>query len=151
MPGSRREVEHAEEEGVRFEWLAAPRAILGDADHVAGVRAQRMRLAAPDLAGRRSVEEAPGAEFDLPATMVVEALGFEPEDLKGRFALADLECGDDGTIKVARGGTATNLPGVFAAGDIVRGASLVVWAVRDGQRAAEDIHAWLQAQQARAA
>jgi glutamate synthase (NADPH/NADH) small chain len=145
MPGSAREVEHAEEEGVRFEWLAAPKAVLGDAEAVQGVRAIRMRLGAPDAAGRRQVEEVPGAEFDLAAQMVIEALGFEPEDLPTQFAAPDLEVEHWGTVKPKHRGAATSLDGVFAAGDIVRGASLVVWAVRDGQRAAVEIHRYLQA------
>jgi glutamate synthase (NADPH/NADH) small chain len=144
MPGSRREVEHAEEEGVRFEWLGAPKGLLGDADAVTGVRATRMRLGAPDLSGRRAVEEVPGAEFDLPADMAIEALGFDPEDLPALFGVADLAVTSSGTVRLPSRTTMTSLPGVFAAGDIVRGASLVVWAVRDGQTAAADIHRWLQ-------
>jgi glutamate synthase (NADPH/NADH) small chain len=144
MPGSRREVEHAEEEGVRFEWLAAPRAVLGDAEHATGVRAVRQRLGAPDASGRRRVEDA-GDEFDLPAAMVIEALGFEPEDLKSAFAADDLETDGYGCVRVADRSQATSLDGVFAAGDIVRGASLVVWAVKDGQDAAAEIDRWLKA------
>lgn len=144
MPGSRREVEHAEEEGVRFEWLAAPRALLGDAEAVTGVRTQRMKLAAPDLKGRRGVEPLEGAEFELEADLVLEALGFEPEDLPALMRARDLPVTRAGTVALDRG-SMTRLPGVFAAGDIVRGASLVVWAVRDGQDAAADIHRWLQA------
>jgi len=147
MPGSRREVEHAEEEGVRFEWLAAPKAVLGDAEHAAGVRGLRQRLGAPDASGRRRVEDT-DQEFDLPAGMVIEALGFEPEDLKAAFEAPDLEVDGYGCVKVAARSQATNLPGVFAAGDISRGASLVVWAVRDGQDAARDIDLYLQAQAA---
>lgn len=146
MPGSRREVEHAEEEGVQFVWLAAPKAIQGDADRVKGVRAARMQLAAPDLLGRRGVEEIAGAEFLAEADLVIEALGFEPENLPELMGAPDLEVSDSGTVRLRdRRSLATNLPGVFAAGDIVRGASLVVWAVRDGQDAAAEIHAWLQA------
>jgi glutamate synthase (NADPH/NADH) small chain len=147
MPGSRREVEHAEEEGVRFEWLAAPKAILGGAEKAAGVRGLRQRLGAPDASGRRRVEDT-DVEFDLPAQMVIEALGFEPEDLKAAFKAPDLEVDGYGCVKVAAKSQATNLDGVFAAGDIARGASLVVWAVRDGQDAAADIDTYLQAQAA---
>ena len=145
MPGSRREVEHAEEEGVTFQWLAQPKAILGDAEAVTGVRAARMQLAAPDLKGRRGVEEVPGAEFTADADLVIEALGFEPEDLPALFKAGTLETREDGTLKTERRSLMTSIPGVFAAGDIVRGASLVVWAVRDGQDAAAEIDAWLQA------
>jgi glutamate synthase (NADPH/NADH) small chain len=146
MPGSAREVAHAEEEGVQFQWLAAPKAIQGDADAVTGVRAARMQLAAPDLNGRRGVEEIAGAEFLAEADLVIEALGFEPENLPGLMSAPDLAVKDDGRIQLkGRKSLATNLEGVFAAGDIVRGASLVVWAVRDGQDAAAEIHDWLQA------
>ena len=143
MPGSAREVANAEEEGVVFEWLAAPRAVLGEAGRATGVRAQRMALAAQSAEGRWSVEPVPGGEFDLPADLVVEALGFEPEDMPALFAEPDLALTDWRTLRTAGRTKATTLEGVFAAGDIVRGASLVVWAVKDGQDAAAEIDAWL--------
>lgn len=143
MPGSAREVANAEEEGVTFEWLAAPRAVLGEADGVTGVRAQRMALASPSVDGRWSVEPAPDGAFDLAADLVIEALGFDPEDMPGLFAEPDLALTEWRTIRTAGHTKATTLEGVFAAGDIVRGASLVVWAVRDGQEAAAEIDAWL--------
>ena len=145
MPGSMREVAHAEEEGVVFEWLAAPRAILGDASGVTGVKAARMRLGAPDASGRQAPEEVPGADFDLPAQLVIKALGFDPEDLPVLFGQPELKVSKWGTVKVDFRTQMTNLDGVFAAGDIVRGASLVVWALRDGRDAAEAIDAYLQA------
>jgi glutamate synthase (NADPH/NADH) small chain len=144
MPGSAREVGNAEEEGVRFEWLAAPRAILGGADGVTGVRAARMALASQDADGRWTVEEIAGGDFEVPADLVIEALGFEPEDLPALFETPDLAVTEWGTVRTARRTRATTLEGVFAAGDIVRGASLVVWAVRDGQDAAAEIDAWLK-------
>ena len=143
MPGSAREVLNAEEEGVVFEWLAAPRAILGDAERVTGVRAQRMALAAPSPDGRWGVEPVPGGEFDLAADLVIEALGFDPENLPALFEETDLALTEWRTVRTAGRTRATTLEGVFAAGDIVRGASLVVWAVRDGQDAAAEIDAWL--------
>lgn len=151
MPGSARETINAEEEGVVFEFLAAPQAILGDADRVTGVRAQRMALAAQSRDGRWSVEAAPGVEFDVPADLVIEALGFEPEDLPGLFAEPDLALTEWRTLRTAGKTRATTLEGVFAAGDIVRGASLVVWAVKDGQDAAAEIDAWLTSREAFAA
>lgn len=151
MPGSAREVANAEEEGVVFEWLAAPRAVLGEAGRVTGVRAQRMALAAQSKDGRWSVEPLPGGEFDLAADLVIEALGFEPEDLPGLFAEPDLALTEWRTIRTAGHTRATTLEGVFAAGDIVRGASLVVWAVRDGQDAAAEIDAWLSSRERAAA
>ena len=145
MPGSMREVANAEEEGVVFEWLAAPRAVLGDASGVEGVRAVRMRLGAPDPSGRHAPEEVPGADFDVPAQLVIKALGFDPEDLPTLFAAPELKVSRWGTIRTDFRTLMTNLDGVFAAGDIVRGASLVVWALRDGRDAAEAIDSYLQA------
>ncbi|MCQ9155267.1 NAD(P)-dependent oxidoreductase [Acidomonas methanolica] len=144
MPGSMQEVKNAEEEGVRFTWLAAPEAFLGDGA-VAGVRAHRMRLSLPDATGRQSVEPMPESAFTVEAELVVEALGFEPEDLPALWDAPDLDVTKWGTLKVAPGRFQTSLPGVFAGGDIVRGASLVVWAIRDGRDAAAEIHDHLTA------
>jgi glutamate synthase (NADPH/NADH) small chain len=145
MPGSMREVAHAEEEGVVFEWLAAPRAVLGEAAGVSGVKAARMRLGAPDASGRQAPEEVPGADFDLPAQLVIKALGFDPEDLPTLFGAPELKVSRWGTIKADFRTLMTSVDGVFAAGDIVRGASLVVWALRDGRDAAEAIDDYLRA------
>ena len=144
MPGSMREVKNAEEEGVRFEWLAAPEAFLGDAA-VTGVRAQRMHLGLPDASGRQQVEPIPGASFTLKADLVIKALGFDPEDLPAAFNEPELPVTRWGTLKVDHRTMMTSLPGVFAAGDIVRGASLVVWGIRDGRDVAEQIHAFISA------
>jgi len=140
MPGSLREVANAEEEGVVFEWLAAPRGLLGEADGVTGVRAVRMRLGPPDSSGRRAPEAVEGSDFDLPAQLVIKALGFDPEDLPTTLAAPDLSVSRWGTVKIDRRTQAANLEGVYAAGDIARGASLVVWAIRDGRDAADAIH-----------
>jgi glutamate synthase (NADPH) small chain len=148
MPGSLREVANAEEEGVRFEWLAAPKAVLGEADGVTGVRAVRMRLGAPGADGRQQPEEVPGGEFDVPAQLVIKALGFDPEDLPTLFGAPELKVSRWGTVRADFRTLMTNLDGVFAAGDIVRGASLVVWAIRDGFDAATSIHHWLEQQAA---
>jgi len=145
MPGSMREVSNAEEEGVVFEWLAAPRAVLGEADGVTGVRAARMRLGPPDSTGRQAPEEIEGADFELPAQLVIKALGFDPEDLPTLFGEADLKVSRWGTIRCDLKNQMTNLDGVFGAGDIVRGASLVVWAIRDGMDAAAAIHRYIEA------
>jgi glutamate synthase (NADPH/NADH) small chain len=146
MPGSDREVYNAEEEGVKFEWLSAPMAVLGDAQTVTGLKVQRMRLTTPDAQGRQGIEDIAGAENDLPADLIIEALGFEPENIPVMFNEPGLEVTKWGTIKTLAGEFQTLVPGVFAAGDIVRGASLVVWAVREGQDAAADIHHYLQTQ-----
>ena len=144
MPGSMREVQHAEEEGVEFVWLTAPEAFVG-AERVEAVQAHRMRLGAPDSTGRQSPEPVPGSGFRLPADLVIKALGFDPEDLPTLWGAADLPVTRWGTIKVDWSTMETALPGVFAAGDIVRGASLVVWAIRDGRDAAAAIHRFLDA------
>ncbi len=149
MPGSLREVGHAEEEGVHFQWLTAPRAFLGDSS-VTGVRVARMRLGLPDSTGRQAPEEIEGADFTLPADMVIKALGFDPEDLPQAFNKPELSVSRWGTIKADAHTCMTNLDGVFAAGDIVRGASLVVWAIKDGRDAAQSIHSYLEARRAQA-
>jgi glutamate synthase (NADPH/NADH) small chain len=140
MPGSAREVAHAEEEGVEFVWLAAPAAITPDA-----VTASRMRLGQAGPDGRRAPEVDPGGDFTAPADLVIKALGFDAEDLPGLFGAPDLSVTRWGTLRVDHKTMMTSLPGVFAAGDIVRGASLVVWAVRDGRDVATQMHHFLRA------
>jgi glutamate synthase (NADPH/NADH) small chain len=146
MPGSVREVLNAEEEGVRFEWLAAPDK-LGGVDVVAHVHGTRMRLGVVDAGGRYGIEKIAGANFEIVAQMVIVAAGFDPEPLPQMFAEPGLLAGPAGTIRIDRKSFMTSLDGVFAAGDIVRGASLVVWAIRDGRDAAASIHAHLLAKQ----
>ena len=147
MPGSMREVANAEEEGVRFEYLAAPKAILGDAA-VTALRAQRMRLGLPDPSGRRAPEAVPDGDFEIAADMVIAALGFDPEDLPALFGAPGLGLTRWGTLKCDPRSMMTGLDGVFAAGDIVRGASLVVWAIKDGRDAAARIAAFVEARAA---
>jgi glutamate synthase (NADPH) small chain len=142
MPGSQREVQNAEEEGVEFIWLAAPKGFTGD-DQVNGVIVEKMRLGAPDATGRQSPEVIEGADWVEPADLVIKALGFEPEDLPTLWGNPDLPVTPWGTIKAGYQTHATSLPGVYAVGDIVRGASLVVWAIRDGREAADSILAYL--------
>ena len=142
MPGSQREVQNAEEEGVEFVWLAAPKGFTGGVE-VDGVMVQKMRLGAPDATGRQSPEVIDGADYVEPADLVVQALGFEPEDLPLLWGVPELKVTRWGTIKADFSTHATSLPGVYAAGDIVRGASLVVWAIRDGREAAEAILGYL--------
>jgi glutamate synthase (NADPH/NADH) small chain len=144
MPGSMREVYNAEEEGVRFEWLGAPEAFRGTDRGVEAVIAARMHLGLPDATGRQQVTPMEGGRFDLPADMVVMALGFDPEDLPRAFDEPALPVTRWGTLKVDHRTMMTSLPGLFAAGDIVRGASLVVWAIRDGRDAAEAMHSYIQ-------
>jgi glutamate synthase (NADPH/NADH) small chain len=142
MPGSQREVANAEEEGVEFVWLSAPRAFTGGAA-VEGVIVQRMRLGAADSTGRQVPELIEGSDYVEPCDLAILALGFEPEDLPGLWGQPELKVTRWGTIRADFRTHATSLPGVYAAGDIVRGASLVVWAIRDGREAAEAMLAWL--------
>ena len=144
MPGSRREVANAEEEGVEFVWLAAPDAVEGG-NSVTGVRANRMRLGPADATGRRAPERDPGGEETHRADLVVKALGFDAEELPRLWNAPDLPVTRWGTVLVDAKTQMTALDGVFAAGDIVRGASLVVWAIRDGRDVAAAMHGWLRA------
>lgn len=141
MPGSQREVTNAEEEGAEFVWLAAPKAFSGNP--VDSVTVQRMRLGAPDASGRQSPEPIEGGLYEEPADLVITALGFEPEDLPALWNVSALETTRWGTVKASFGTHATSLPGVYAVGDIVRGASLVVWAIRDGREAGAEMVKYL--------
>jgi glutamate synthase (NADPH/NADH) small chain len=137
MPGSQREVQNAEEEGVQFEWLTAPKGFVGDP--VTGVMVQKMRLGAPDATGRQAPEVIEGADYVEDADLVIMALGFEAEDLPTLWGEADLPVNRWGTIKADYVTGATEMDGVYAVGDIVRGASLVVWAIKDGRDCAQAI------------
>lgn len=143
MPGSPNEVKNAEEEGVEFVWLSAPKAVEG-AGHVSAVKAMKMRLGAPDASGRQTPEEQPGGDFTLDADLVIKALGFDAEALPQLFDCPDLAVTRWGTVRVDHKSMMTNLDGVFAAGDIVRGASLVVWGIRDGRDVTEHMHRYLR-------
>ncbi len=149
MPGSQREVANAEEEGVVFQWLSAPKGFSGDP--VDTVKVQQMRLGAPDASGRQSPEEIDGAVSDEPADLVIKALGFEPEDLPTLWNQKELEVTHWGTVRAEFTSGQTSIEGVYAVGDIVRGASLVVWAIRDGRDSAQAILQYLGAAQAVAA
>ncbi|HWK44803.1 MAG TPA: NAD(P)-dependent oxidoreductase [Stellaceae bacterium] len=144
MPGSQREVHHAEEEGVEFVWLAAPQALLGDGS-VRQVRAGRIHLGVADSTGRQIPREVEDSQFALDADLVILALGFDPEDVPTLFGAPGLSVSRWGTVKVDHRSMMTSVDGVFAAGDIVRGASLVVWAVRDGRDAADAMATYLAA------
>ncbi|TWB22766.1 glutamate synthase (NADPH) small subunit [Nitrospirillum amazonense] len=149
MPGSQREVAHAEEEGVEFVWQAAPDAFLGDRQ-VTGVRAHRMHMGVADASGRQTPQPIEGSAFTLEADLVIKALGFDPEPLPTLFGEPGLKVSRWGTVMADPRTLMTNLEGVFAAGDIVRGASLVVWGIRDGRDAAAGIHNYITARAAAA-
>ncbi len=142
MPGSAREVGNAEEEGVEFIWLTSPKKFIGK-EKINEVEVDKIVLGEPDLTGRKKPLVQPGAEFKIQADLVIKSLGFDPEDIPKLFNKEELAISKWGTIKIDRS-MQTNLNGVFAAGDIVRGASLVVWAIRDGRDAAVQIEKYLQ-------
>ena len=146
MPGSQREVQNAEEEGVNFQWLSAPHALLGDGS-VRSVRARRIHLGQPDETGRQVPQIIENSDFDVDADLVIKALGFDPEDVPVMFGQPELGVSKWGTVKIDWKTMMTSAPGVFAAGDIVRGASLVVWGIRDGRDAAEQMDKYIQAEQ----
>ena len=143
MPGSAREVGNAEEEGVEFIWLTSPKQFIGD-KKVKEVEVDRMKLGEPDSSGRKKPIINSGAEFKIPVDLVIKSLGFNPEDLPKLFNAKELAVSKWGTIKIDLNSMQTSLEGVFAAGDIVRGASLVVWAIKDGRDAAVQIEKYLQ-------
>ena len=143
MPGSSREVGNAIEEGVEFIWLTSPKSFIGETK-VNEVEVNKMNLAEPDSSGRRRPEIEVGSEYRIPADLVIKSLGFDPENIPKLFNAKELAISQWGTIKIDLRSMQTNLDGVFAAGDIVRGASLVVWAIRDGRDAAIQIEKYLQ-------
>ena len=143
MPGSAREVANAEEEGVEFVWLSSPKEFKGK-NKIENLLVDQIKLGEPDESGRRRPEIKEGSAFEIKADMVIKALGFDPENLPLLFDAQELQVTKWGTIKTDFDTMETNLKGVFAAGDIVRGASLVVWAIKDGRDAASSIKTYLE-------
>ncbi len=143
MPGSAREVSNAIEEGVEFIWLTSPKSFVGETS-VNAVEVNKMKLGEPDSSGRRRPEIEVGLDYTIPADLVIKSLGFDPENIPKLFNAEELAISQWGTIKIELKSMQTNLDGVFAAGDIVRGASLVVWAIRDGRDAATQIEKYLK-------
>ncbi len=143
MPGSAREVANAEEEGVEFVWLSSPKEFKGK-NKIENLVVDQIKLGEPDESGRRKPVIKEGSAFEIKADMVIKALGFDPENLPLLFEAQELQVTRWGTIKTDFDTMETNLKGVFAAGDIVRGASLVVWAIKDGRDAASSIKTYLE-------
>ena len=143
MPGSAREVANAEEEGVEFVWLSSPKEFVGT-NKVEGLMVDKIKLGEPDDSGRRKPEIQNDSHFNIKADIVIKALGFDPENLPKLFGSEDLQVTKWGTLKTNFDTMETNLPGVFAAGDIIRGASLVVWAIKDGRDVAVSIKNFLE-------
>ena len=146
MPGNRQEYANAIEEGARFQFLTNPIRLLGNAaGEVARIRCIRMELGMPDASGDSKPQPVPGSEFEEAADVIIVAYGFDPEPIPGDNNLAQVGVNHWGGV-IVDDAQMTTLPGVFAGGDIVRGPSLVVQAVRDGRRAAEGIHQYLMNQ-----
>ena len=143
MPGSAREVANAEEEGVEFVWLSTPKEFKGT-NKIESLIVDQIQLGEPDDSGRKRPQIKEGSELEIKADMVIKALGFDPEDLPYLFDAKGLQVTKWGTIKTDFDTMETNIQGVFAAGDIVRGASLVVWAIKDGRDAAIAMKAYLE-------
>jgi glutamate synthase (NADPH/NADH) small chain len=143
MPGSAREVLNAEEEGVEFIWQSNPKQFVGH-NKIEKLIVDKIKLGNPDETGRKKPEIVPGAEFEIKTDLVIKALGFDPENLPQLFNCSDLAVTRWGTLKTDFKTMETNISGVFAAGDIIRGASLVVWAIKDGRDAAISIKKYLQ-------
>ena len=146
MPGSAREVYNAEEEGVEFIWLTNPKKFIGT-EKISSVLVEKVKLQGIDSSGRKKPEPVPNSNFEVKSDMVIKALGFDPEDIPKLFNYSNLEVSKWGTIKINLKTMETNIPGIFAAGDIVRGASLVVWAIKDGRDAAHSIQKYLERKQ----
>ena len=142
LPARLEEVHHAEEEGIRFELLVAPLRVEGNAEGwVTGLVCQRMALGEPDASGRRKPEPVPGSDFTIPCDLVVSAIGTRANPLLTQTC-PDLKLNRWGNIIVDQD-LMSSLPGVFAGGDIVRGAATVILAMGDGKTAAKRIDAWL--------
>ncbi|MBI3773187.1 MAG: FAD-dependent oxidoreductase [Gammaproteobacteria bacterium] len=145
MPGSKREVANAKEEGVEFLWNRQPVEIVGK-DKVEGVKLVTTRLGAPDARGRRQPEVVPGSEEIVPADRVIIAFGFRPSPAPW-FKDFSIETDAQGRVKAPadnRYKHQTTNPKIFAGGDMVRGSDLVVTAVFEGRQAAEGILEYLE-------
>jgi glutamate synthase (NADPH/NADH) small chain len=146
IPGSAREVANAEEEGVEFVWLSSPKEFIGT-NKIESLVVDKIKLGEPDDSGRRKPEVQKNSEFNIKADMVIKALGFDPENLPKLFGSDNLQVTRWGTLKTDFDTMETNLQGVFGAGDIIRGASLVVWAIKDGRDAAVSIKNFLESKE----
>jgi glutamate synthase (NADPH/NADH) small chain len=143
LPARAEEVHHAEQEGVRFEFLTAPLEVLGnDKRRVVGMKCQKMKLGEPDSSGRRRPEPIPGSEYTLDCDLVVVAIGTKANPLL-TATCPDLKLNKWGNIVADENGQ-TSLPGVFAGGDIVRGAATVILAMGDGKKAALAMDGYLK-------
>jgi len=141
MPANPWEVKEAEDEGVKIEFLVAPKKILGENGRVSAVECVRMQLGEPDESGRRKPIPIEGSEFTQETDMVILAIGEIP-DLE--FLPKEIELSEDGTVWVNPITMETSLQGVFAGGDAVTGPASVIEAIRAGKHAAESIENYLK-------
>jgi glutamate synthase (NADPH/NADH) small chain len=146
MPARKEEVHHAEEEGVEFKMLCSPLEIVGHDGFVTGIVATRMELTEPDESGRRAPVCVLGSEFTIECDTVISAVGTRANPLLKKAA-PDLELTKRGYIAADEDG-ATNLPGVFAGGDIVTGAATVILAMGAGKKSAQAMDCWLRSDRA---
>jgi len=143
LPARAEEVHHAEEEGIRFEFLTAPVEVLGDErGWVSGLKCIRMELGEPDDSGRRRPIEIPGSEFVFPCDIAIPAIGTRANPLLSSTT-PELKINKWGYIEVDDN-LQTSMDGVFAGGDIVRGAATVILAMGDGKNAARNIDLYLR-------
>jgi glutamate synthase (NADPH/NADH) small chain len=143
MPARAEEVHHAEEEGVEFKLLTNPLCVLGDGNGwVRALLCQRMELGPPDSSGRAAPVPVPGSEFEIPCDVIIEAIGTRANPLLTRTT-PDLRVNRRGYIEIDENNM-TSKPGVFAGGDIVRGAATVILAMGDGKRTAAAINRYLR-------
>jgi formate dehydrogenase beta subunit len=141
MPAIPWEVKEAEDEGVKIEFLVAPRKILEENGRVSVVECVRMQLDEPDESGRRKPIAIEGSEFTRETDMVILAIGETPSL---EFLPKEVELSEDGTVWVNPITMETSLPGVFAGGDAVTGSATVIEAICAGKRAAESIENYLK-------
>lgn len=143
MPARAAEVEHAKEEGIKFEFLLTPKEVLTDeTGRVSGLKFTRNELGEPDAKGRRRPVEIPGSEFVMPADTVIVAIGQRPNPIIAKTT-PELKTTERGVLEMDEQGK-TSLPGVYAGGDIIRGGATVLLAMKDGIEAAKRINSYLE-------
>ncbi len=137
MPADPAEVRDCIEEGIGLRDLLAPSRVVVEGGKVAGLACNRMKLGPPDASGRPRPVPVEGSEVLLPADTIIVAIGQEP--VLGFLRGAGLKTNWDGTLVVNGETCETSIPGLFAGGDVVRGAASVIKAIADGRAAAEEI------------
>jgi NADPH-dependent glutamate synthase beta subunit-like oxidoreductase len=141
MPANPYEVKEAEEEGIKIQFLVAPKCVLGENGSAKGLECARMELGEPDETGRKKPKLIEGSEFTVPVDTVILAIGEAPDI---SFLPKEIETGEGSTIAVEPFTTATSQTGIFACGDCVTGPATVIEAVLAGKKAAEEIDYYLK-------